>query len=156
MHIQDLPEHFWIVMKPSKGSLMTDLYFRSNFQQLFDIIRGGLRDDKVAGIYGKEGQALAKAIELTEQLKQSQDASSDGQLLPTDVYFPKGTNAMQQIYYVATLSRYVLVPASNAKMALDAAEHNPVLQGGTIITVRLARTEEIELVKFATETTDTP
>jgi hypothetical protein len=52
------------------------------------------------------------------------------------------------IYYVATLSRYVLIPADNAREALEAGERHPDLDGRTVLTVRVATKSEIELMDW--------
>ena len=53
---------------------------------------------------------------------------------------------MSYTYYVGTLSRYVLVQASNARGALEAGEAHPELNGGTILTIRVASQDEVELM----------
>jgi hypothetical protein len=54
----------------------------------------------------------------------------------------------QHIFYVGTLSRYVIVRAFNAASALKAGELHPVLDGSAVLTVRIARPEEIELTNW--------
>ena len=54
----------------------------------------------------------------------------------------------QRIFYVGTLSRYVLVRAFNAASALKAGELHPVLDGSPVLTVRVATPQEIELTNW--------
>ena len=54
-------------------------------------------------------------------------------------------------YYVGTLSRYVLIKASNASAALEAGERHPDLHGSPILTVRIATRAEIELQEWHDE-----
>ncbi|WP_145085401.1 hypothetical protein [Anatilimnocola aggregata] len=57
-------------------------------------------------------------------------------------------------FYVATLSRYVLVQAFNALGALKAGEVHPVLEGSEVLTVRIATPEEIELTEWHEQKVD--
>lgn len=52
---------------------------------------------------------------------------------------------MTYTYYVATVSRCVILAASNAREALEAAECDPKLNGRPILTVRIATKAEIEM-----------
>jgi hypothetical protein len=53
-----------------------------------------------------------------------------------------------RIFYVATVSRYVLVEAFNAEAALKAGERHPQLNGGEVLTVRVATPDEIDLSEW--------
>lgn len=57
-------------------------------------------------------------------------------------------NGKQYIYYVASLNRYELIPANNVREAIEIADEMDMLQGQTLLNVRIASKEEIDSYKF--------
>ena len=67
MKIKGLPEHLWIVLKPSPGCEMVDVCFTCTFGRLLDQVRGGLKKDEIAGIYANKDDAEGEALRLLGQ-----------------------------------------------------------------------------------------
>ena len=47
-------------------------------------------------------------------------------------------------YYVASFNHWTLVKADNAREAIELGEQTEILKGKTILTVRIAKRDEIE------------
>ena len=52
------------------------------------------------------------------------------------------------IYYVATFNHWVLIPADNAREALEQGEKTHTLNGKPILTVRIASKDDKEKWEF--------
>lgn len=64
MRLHDMPERFWIVMKPSPFSTADDILFPCSFERLMSQARGGLNEDEIVGIFADEGEARQAAARL--------------------------------------------------------------------------------------------
>ena len=59
---------FYVVTKPTKISLLTDILFQTDIIGMFNQVRGGLKESEIHGFYKKEKIAKAAALALLNQL----------------------------------------------------------------------------------------
>jgi hypothetical protein len=67
MKLHGLPESFWIVISPTSNSQLCDICFDCDFERFASQIRGGLDEQKIAGIFSDQ----TEAVELAERLLQA-------------------------------------------------------------------------------------
>ena len=61
MELHGLPENFWVVIKPSPFSGMSDVCFACTFARLMLQTRGGLQEADIIGIFADETEAKEAA-----------------------------------------------------------------------------------------------
>lgn len=130
MKIVGLAQKFWVVTQPSANSPLGDFCFECDFRRFALQVRGGLDEASIKGIFAEQKDAEAFAGSLIGGVEVEQ------------------VEVNSRIFYVGTLSRYVLVKAFNAASALKAGELHPVLNGSDVLTVRIATPDEIELTNW--------
>ena len=64
MKFQGMPEQFWVLLKPSAVVELSDILIPSTFVGLIDLVRGGLHEDEIAGIFADEAEAKQVAMRL--------------------------------------------------------------------------------------------
>ena len=131
MQIVGLPQKFWVVTQPSPNSMLGDFCFECDFRRYALQVRGGLDVGSIKGIFAEQKDAEAFAGSLVDD----NGAREESEMIA-------------RIFYVGTLSRYVLVRAFNAASALKAGELHPVLDGSAVLTVRIATQDEIEMTTW--------
>ncbi len=68
---KEINPEFWVVTKPTDVSTLADIWFKSNPNHYANQIRGGLKEDEVAGFYNSEADATEVANKLLEKKSKS-------------------------------------------------------------------------------------
>ena len=64
VQLQGFPASFWVVTKPKPGQAVADICFEVNILQFASMVRGGLNENTIHGIYVSASLARAEAERL--------------------------------------------------------------------------------------------
>jgi hypothetical protein len=92
MNLHGLPEHFWLVTKPSPVSVMGDICFQCTFAQILLQGRGGLHEDDIVGVYADESEAKKAASELLDETPVTSNDSLAVEVLAHLLVVPEADN----------------------------------------------------------------
>jgi hypothetical protein len=66
VELQGFPAAFWVVTKPKAGQSLGDICFEANILQFASMVRGGLDENTLHGIYVSRSMATSEAETLLD------------------------------------------------------------------------------------------